>query len=51
MSENPLFKSVLDAFYEGEMDNKVAKMFGVEIVRGNWNAKHAIERKGFNLNG
>lgn len=29
VSENPLFKSVLDAFYEGEMDNKVAKMFGV----------------------
>ena len=29
VSENPLFKSVLDAFYEGEMDNKVAKTFGV----------------------
>ena len=29
VTESPLFKSVLDAFYEGEMDNNVAKMFGV----------------------
>ena len=51
VSGNPLFKTVLDAFYEGDMDNKVARMFGVENVRGNWNAKHAIKRGGFNLNG
>ena len=29
VSENPLFKSVLDAFYEGEMDRKVIRMSGV----------------------
>lgn len=29
VSENPLFKSVLDAFYDGQMDKKVVKMFEV----------------------
>lgn len=29
LSGNTLFKSVLNAFYEGRMDKKVAKLFGI----------------------